>query len=333
MHHIPIPDTSFFSFFTQSGSLAVSFFFVLSGFLITYLLLFEKLQRGSISFRRFFSRRVLRIWPLFYAMLLFAFLTPFILKVLNLESSNEGYEPNWIVSMLFLENYQMMLTNSFPNTAPMRVMWSLCVEEHFYIVWGIIIYLISLNRIFLLFLSCIVLSVVVRIIYNLLGLPFLDLFSNLDSFALGAIPAYLLLFKRGIIARVEEMPVSAKYIIVGTALLLTFAIPNLNRTGSSLLPLLYNSLYALVILITLPVRNHFRIRDKNIVSRLGTYTYGLYMFHTIFIMLFIRIIDDFDLNIKYWIIAISSLVVTIAVSLISYHLYEKPFLKLKTKLK
>ena len=266
-------------------------------------------------------------------MLLFAFLTPFILKVLNLESSNEGYEPNWIVSMLFLENYQMMLTNSFPNTAPMRVMWSLCVEEHFYIVWGIIIYLISLNRIFLLFLSCIVLSVVVRIIYNLLGLPFLDLFSNLDSFALGAIPAYLLLFKRGIIARVEEMPVSAKYIIVGTALLLTFAIPNLNRTGSSLLPLLYNSLYALVILITLPVRNHFRIRDKNIVSRLGTYTYGLYMFHTIFIMLFIRIIDDFDLNIKYWIIAISSLVVTIAVSLISYHLYEKPFLKLKTKLK
>ena len=133
-HHIPVPENSWFSVFSKSGDVGVSFFFVLSGFLISYILIFDKKANKTINLKNFLAKRILKIWPLFYAMLLFAFLTPFILKQLQLSFSNEGYEPNWLLSVLFLENYNMMLTNNFPNVSPLRVMWSLCIEEHFYII-------------------------------------------------------------------------------------------------------------------------------------------------------------------------------------------------------
>ena len=129
--HLPHENLPVISFFSKSGGIGVSFFFVLSGFLITYIILFEKKNKGALSLRKFLTRRVLRIWPLFYAMILFAFLTPYILSLLNITSSNEGYEPNLFSSLFFVENYKMMITDNFPNAAPLRVMWSLCVEEHF----------------------------------------------------------------------------------------------------------------------------------------------------------------------------------------------------------
>ena len=70
-------------------------------------------------------------------MVAFAFSTPFILSWLNLDHSNEGYEPNFLFTILFLENYVGIALREAPNVSPLGVMWSLCVEEHFYIVWGV----------------------------------------------------------------------------------------------------------------------------------------------------------------------------------------------------
>ena len=116
IHHIPVNETSFLSYFTKTGGVGVSFFFSLSGFLITYILLAEKLEQNKISLKHFFIKRILKIWPLFYAMLLFAYLTPFFLDYSNLPSSSDGYKPNWWYSVFFLENYQMLFTKDFPNT-------------------------------------------------------------------------------------------------------------------------------------------------------------------------------------------------------------------------
>lgn len=74
-HHTPISKSSFFYFFSKSGGIGVIFFFALSGFLITYILMHEKMSLGKILLKNFFIRRALRIWPLFYLMILFAFLT------------------------------------------------------------------------------------------------------------------------------------------------------------------------------------------------------------------------------------------------------------------
>src|SRR3954470_709736 len=84
--HLPIIAFPFFSYLKNGGGTGVIFFFVLSGFLITYILLTEKSGSGSINLGHFFLRRILRIWPLYYLMVAFAFCTPFLVSLLHLNS-------------------------------------------------------------------------------------------------------------------------------------------------------------------------------------------------------------------------------------------------------
>jgi peptidoglycan/LPS O-acetylase OafA/YrhL len=97
MLHIPIGYPQLFAYLKGGGSIGVQFFFVLSGFLITYLLAEEKQRTGRINIRLFLLRRALRIWPLYYLMVAFAFATPYILSVLNLNHSDE-----WLPTQLCL---------------------------------------------------------------------------------------------------------------------------------------------------------------------------------------------------------------------------------------
>ena len=110
LYHIPIGYPAAFVYLKAGGDIAVRFFFVLSGFLITYLIVAEKKGNGSLNFKRYFARRALRIWPLYYLMVAFAFSTPYILSWLNIEHSNEGYEPNFLFTIAFLENYVAIAT-------------------------------------------------------------------------------------------------------------------------------------------------------------------------------------------------------------------------------
>ncbi|MCX7987580.1 MAG: acyltransferase, partial [Bacteroidales bacterium] len=287
LHHSPIPESSCFSFLSKSGGIGVIFFFVLSGFLITYILLDEKIEKGKISLKKFFVRRILRIWPLFYAMLLFAYLTPYILDLFKLSYSNNGYEPNWLMSVLFLENYKMMLTNSFPNVSPLGVMWSLCIEEHFYIVWGILITMLSIKKIPFLITGSIVFANIARLFYAHYNLSTLDLFTNIDYFAYGAIPAYILHFRKDIISKIEQFHYLAKYGVAISSLLFAFILPNIYCYGIEIfMPFACGISFSSTLLFTLPPTNRLFISDKKWVSKLGIYTYGLYLFHTIIINLF-----------------------------------------------
>lgn len=329
IHHVPIPDSSILSYFSRSGGIGVTFFFVLSGFLITYILLHEKCSTGQIVLQKFFVRRILRIWPLFYAMILFAFITPYILNIFHISSSNVGYKPNWLMSMLFLENYQMMITDSFPNVSPLRIMWSLCIEEHFYIIWGILISIMPLRRIPHLIGSSILIANVSRIIYTHYGLATADLFTNIDSFAFGAIPACMLVLKTEWLDKVEKLSLGLKYLIAFTAVILIFVIPNFKSESLNLLaPSLYGTFFSLTILFTLTHKNYLKIKDDLWMSKLGVFTYGLYLFHTIIINFFLQI-KPLSFNYSWPFILVASLITTILVSMISYHIFEKQFLKLK----
>lgn len=307
------------------------FFFVLSGFLITYILLYEKNTTGKIILKKFFVRRILRIWPLFYAMLLFAFLTPYILDLIRLSYSNEGYQPNWIMSVLFLENYKMMFSGDFPNVSPLRVMWSLCIEEHFYIIWGILISTISLKRIPHLIIISILFANIMRLIYYKLELNTADLFTNIDYFAFGAIPAYILVFKSEILIKMEKLPQSFKYLTAGASVLFIFGIPNVNFEWIYFFsPALFGTFFSLTILFTLPQRNYLKISDSLWFSKLGIFTYGLYLFHTIIINLFLQL-QNVTSAYNWYLLAFTSLIITILISILSYHFFEKQFLKFKVK--
>ncbi|MBN9484113.1 MAG: acyltransferase [Bacteroidetes bacterium] len=336
LQHLPIFAFPWFYAVMQGGGIGVEFFFVLSGFLITYIICEEKKQTGTVNLKNFFVRRVLRIWPLFYLMIGVAFITPHVLAKLHMQSSAAGYEPNWWMSLLFLENYKMIASHTNPNVSPLAVMWSLCVEEHFYIIWGLLLYAVRIKTIPKIIAFCLVLSVIARIIFVANNWSTSDILTNIDLFAYGAIPAYLLVqYPAQLEAKVLAIPMWAKWLF--TIILISVVFVSSQLAGnerpfiwlSSILGILFSTLIILII----PERSKFRISDGNILSRLGIYTYGFYLYHTLVINLINKIFirEHWSLEEGKW--ATTFVVVTFAATLVcsiaSYHLFEKQFLKLK----
>lgn len=280
-------------------------------------------------------RRILRIWPLFYLMLLFAYISPYLLSVFHLSSHSDGYVPDWKFSFFFLENYKMMITDNFPNGVPLRVMWSLCVEEHFYLLWGITFSLVKVKRIPIVIVLSIVCGTVFRIFYDYHHISTSDLFSNLDFFAFGAIPAYLLIVhEEKLLSFIQSVSYTLKIGFVLLTVVCLFVTPNIHYSGQSILdPLLFSVLFSGIIFIILPEQNRLKLESQSIFSKMGVYTYGLYLSHTIVIVflrqMFIGWNANFDLFFITVLFVFSSFILTLTVSVFLYRFYEKPFLNLK----
>lgn len=137
-YHLPhLDDWSI----TNLGGLAVSFFFVLSGFLITFLLLRESAANQAqlpnaplINLRRFYARRILRIWPLYFLTLLLGALLVPVLVTRWYYPLSLPFQLNavWVYYLLFLP----FLVNYWYGHHLLEPLWSIGVEEYFYLAWG-----------------------------------------------------------------------------------------------------------------------------------------------------------------------------------------------------
>ena len=317
--------------------MGVLFFFVLSGFLISFIIFQEKETKGKIDLRNFFIRRILRIWPLYYAMLLFAFITPYLLKLMHLSFSSEGYNPNWLLYGLFLGNYQSISLHSLPNVSPLGVMWSLCIEEHFYFIWGILLYFIKLNRMPIFFAGGIILAYIARFLFYHYGLSTSDIFTNLDFFIYGAIPAYLLIkFPGKIENKVLALTKKTKIFFLLLVLAIVIVLPLIpNFVKDFLMPVIFGAAFAGLIVLFTPEKSDFRISNGNGLSIMGRYTYGLYLFHVIWISFFVQIFSALHFSLDNALFALMFICATFLCTLgsawISYHYFEAPFLRLKKK--
>jgi len=131
---VGLPHPSPAAFFYR-GAFAVSFFFTLSGFLITYLLLDERQRTGTISVRRFYLRRVLRIWPLYFAVVFFGLF--FYNGLLPLLGIHYKIEYRLGTALLLYSLLLPNLMNSLYTVGGiLNPSWSIGVEEQFYLVWA-----------------------------------------------------------------------------------------------------------------------------------------------------------------------------------------------------
>lgn len=129
------------------GGLGVQMFFVLSGFLITSLLLQEHVTRGAIDLRSFYIRRALRIWPLYYGtVVLYALVLPQVddrwfsgVYVSANSPAFPAYRDSLAPYFLFLQNYAVDIVDV---RLGLGILWSLAVEEQFYLLWPIILILL-----------------------------------------------------------------------------------------------------------------------------------------------------------------------------------------------
>lgn len=134
--HVPL---NIWRKFTVYGSYGVNFFFVLSGFLITFLLLRERDRSGTIDIRKFYRKRVLRIWPVYFMTLFFAaFILPYIISpdmysVYTMTNPHMTLSEFWYTFFFSANFYQGLSIGMTPLS--IGILWSVCIEEQFYLIW------------------------------------------------------------------------------------------------------------------------------------------------------------------------------------------------------
>ncbi|HEY9731195.1 MAG TPA: acyltransferase [Drouetiella sp.] len=153
---IPQPNGQFFlidwyNAFVKWGLIGLDMFFVLSGYLITSLLLKERLKNGNISLPLYFRRRMLRIWPLYYLVICAgSFVIPFLgNRNLNMQVYFNFLKDIFVPMFLFVGNYGLIFKSfsllaladelTFPIANLFRPLWSVCSEEQFYVTWPFVL--------------------------------------------------------------------------------------------------------------------------------------------------------------------------------------------------
>lgn len=330
----------FISFF-RFGWMGVDLFFVLSGFLITNLLLFS--VDNKFYFRNFYIRRVLRIFPLYYLVLfLFFTLSPIYFSQKNPESTFAYYNENKAWFWGYFQNW-LMVRNGPAPVPYLTHFWSLGVEEQFYLFWPLVLFCFrKLNQLKKVTLGMILFAILYRqIIWSLhsqeVETYYCNTFTRMDTLLLGSLLAIHL--KQG--KRISQAAIKTSFLAFGLLVassLLFYG--NLQRDNSLFATIGYTvsgcfftSLLYLVIQYGEQLKSG--LRRLSALSFLGKISYGIYVYHVpIYLVLatqFSSVMGEFVSNKEDTplLISITSLVATILASTVSFYIFEKPILKLK----
>lgn len=301
------------------GQTGVSLFFVLSGFLITRILLNS--NKKDKYFYNFYIRRSLRIFPLYYFYLLAAY---FIFPLLNSEPIPEFRHQ--VYYWLYFQDFA--LTFKWNSVGPFHF-WSLAVEEHFYLFWPLVIYFNNFKRITVCIFTVIVLAFLTRVVLVYHGYDFFYFtFARFDEIALGALLAVLEARKK----------LTSKNSNLFLLLLTLIAIPAIftwlisTNSSHSILQttkyILISLVYFLFIAYVLTVdQNHFLkkiLKTKGLLYT-GKISYGIYVYHPLSYFLFVALFDSENLLFNF----IGGLLTTYAIASLSFHLFENRFLSYK----
>lgn len=335
-----IKESGVFQFFKFSlfgnGFLGVNFFFVLSGFLITYLLIKEKKRNGRIHIVNFWIRRVLRIWPLYFACVFYGFV---IFPYTKIMAGGQPAETANIWYYLgFISNFDY-INKGLPDSPGLGVLWSVAIEEQFYLVWPVILSFFAVRKFWIPLVTILAGSLVFRAFNDVYKLHEMHTLSCIGDMALGGLGAWLILERTWFAEKMRTVP---RWVIV--TMYAAFAFVFLFRDEYLLSGywirvferLLISSIMLFIILEQCYAKNSFyKMGNFKTVSRLGLVTYGLYCLHFIIVSLVVGLSKKLGTNTSTWQVVLMepavSLVITIIVSFISFRYFETPFLKLKER--
>ena len=253
-----------------------------------------------------------------------------------------GYNLDWKFSFTFLENYNMLIHDSFPKTTPLSVFWSLCIEEHFYIFWLIMLYFLPVKHVFKFLILGILFSWCARFIepyiFHNSNITTNDLFTNLDLFATGGVLGYFVAVdKQKVIAVFLDFLTKYKYLILSVILsIVLFQNTLFPYIEGSLFNIFRPTIFAIsfTFLLMMFVVNVFEIKSK-VLNYLGTISYGLYVFHMIFIHITFQYCIKNEIKIDNWlyltIFTTLVFVLSVITSSLSYHFFEMRFLRFREK--
>jgi peptidoglycan/LPS O-acetylase OafA/YrhL len=341
--------------YLQIGWVGVSLFFVLSGFLITGILLdMKKALASNQYFIKFYGRRFLRIFPLYYFYL-------FLVVVITTWLISIHYHPRYMqtaqdqIKYAFAYIYDFFFaTTAFQHSNLLNHFWSLSVEEQFYIIWPFLILRVPDRYLKRLFLGVIFLGPIFRLSFYFVHasgvISFLAKdpaqaiyplpFSHMDAFALGA---YISRFsipqaKKQILIMLVLIPVTgftAQYLATGEiGAISAFGYPLLLSNSFQYIwgYTLVNYFFALLIYGVAREGWFVRFLEIRPARYLGKISYGLYVYHFPIIWFVAQTTESYfkDPYLKP-LNALIAFVTTVVIASLSYYLMERPILNLKDR--
>ena len=340
--------------FLTHGDLGVTFFFVLSGFLITYLLMSERHQNGVINIKKFYMRRLLRIWPLYFITLIIATVfLPYFVGIMGVKNTlpfdvfqNLNNYP-WYV--FFLGNFNMFVGGGAPAVT-LAVLWSISVEEQFYLLWPLAIKTIKKRYLPWILSTVVILATVYRFVYaNDYSTVKYSTFSVMSDIAIGCMVAWLFFEKSRLTLWAKNLShvkafflyySSLTILILSRSFIYDVQIEWVKRILIGIEPVIFAILFACIISRLAGLRDDF-ITGKHPVQKmfvyLGQISYGLYCYHMIVLVLILTAFSQAGYSIVYssipqmFAVFFLTLVVTIIFAMVSYHFIERKILKLKNK--
>ncbi len=318
LHNTNIYPSWHLGFISGNGWMGVDLFFVLSGLLITGILLDTK--RSERYFKNFYARRCLRIWPLYYSALLFMFVIVPWLRPSEAHAIFEARSSPWWAYPLFLQNFLVPIPTS--ATGLLGVTWSLAVEEQFYLAWPLVVRFCTESQLRKIAIAVICVSPALRFYLSLHGVNiYSDTFCRLDGLMAGALLAIVI--RSG--SFVPSRFVSSAWItlLVSAPLALTIETLHARWIVFSFVAL------ASVSFVYLAMYSTQRWLQAALTSRFlvytGTISYGIYLLEKIPL----DAAKVFHLDRHPFLALPITATVAYALAALSWNLLEKPFLRLK----
>lgn len=341
--------------YLEVGWIGVQFFFVLSGFLITGILLDMKksLPTGGY-FLKFYGRRFLRIFPLYYFyLLLMAGLTAWLISISYRPSYMETSAEQIRYAALYAYNFMLATVNHEPAFY-LEHLWSLSLEEQFYVFWPLVILFVPERFQKRLFLALIALGPIFRIAFYVIHasgefrifhpsvsealypLPF----THVDALAFGAyISRYTIPKAKGqfyiLLGLIPLIGFATQYLATGQfGVFSAFGYPLLMSEGYQFIwgYSLLNYFFAVTIQAVAGQGMFNRFLEWSPMRYMGKISYGLYVFHQPIIWF---AFDIQELGVEKSLVkpfaAVIAFFGTLLVASLSYHLLEKPILNLKDR--
>ena len=323
----------------SNGGTGVSIFFVLSGFLITYLLIDEYELKGKISIKNFYIRRILRIWPLYFLVITFTFLIYPLLK--SLMGINNPLASNFIFHLFFLSNFDVInIAKNFVGQDAMSqdITWSVSIEEQFYLFWPFIFVVVPKRLWVISILSIIACSISFRIIHRDDDIIlYFHTLSVLLDLGLGGLMACLIKQKNWIRSFFEKSSTLHHCLYFGLSfclLLWSDYIFNFEY-GPALGRIFISASFAFIIAAQAMTKKEstLELRKLNLASKHGRYTYSMYLLHPIAITTIDvagRLLDVKHAGfLSSFLMGSMAFAITMVLSKASFNYFELRFLKYK----